>query len=390
MAWGVLRYANAGTSNVSSADNSSASRNRGLLTMQTLSDAIQTDDYEQAIELFYERGWTDGLPIVLPTRKLVEALITASGRDRDEVLGEMPPKNDKVTIEKLAVNAVMGGCRPELFPVVIAAVQAMMAPQHNLGGVIQTTHMCVSLTIVNGPIARKLNFNSRDGVFGNGYRANAAVGRAVRLAIWNLGGAVPGKTDMSTLSNPAEYAFCIAEEEEDNPWEPLHVERGCPPGSDAVTVFACEGPHSADCHGTPAEMLYVLGDTLCALGNNNVHAGGQTLVIINPRQAEELAKAGWSKNDVREHLWDNARRTVSEIAMCGTFRSDVRKMLVEQKRNPARFRVDSPTARIPLTSRPEDIHIVVAGGRTYFAAVCPGWGAHGGYAVTSLIGPSKS
>lgn len=348
-------------------------------------DSFHTDDYELAAELFYERGWTDGLPVVLPTRKLVEAMIAASGRDADESLGEMPPKNDKVTVGKLAVNAVMGGCKPEYFPVVIAAIQAMMQPQHNLGGVIQTTHMCVPLAIVNGPIARKLGFNSRDGVFGNGYRANAAVGRALRLAIWNLGGARPGTTNMSTLSSPAEYAYCIAEEEEDNPWEPLHVERGCPAGSDAVTVFACEGPHSADCHGTPGEMLYVLGDTMAALGNNNVHAGGQTLVVINPRQAEEFSKAGWTKNDVREHLWDNARRTVTEINGTGAFRSGVRKMLVEQRRNPLRFGVDGATARIPLTNSPQDIHIVVAGGRTYFAAVCPGWGAHGGFAATAQI-----
>lgn len=348
--------------------------------------SFETDDYEQAIETFYERGWSDGLPIVLPTRKLVESLIAASGRDRDESLGEMPPKNDNITVEKLAVNAVMGGCTPELFPIVIAAVQAMQAPEHNLNGVIQTTHMCTTLTIVNGPIAKRLNFNSRDGVFGNGFRANAAVGRALRLAMWNLGGAVPGKTDMCTLSNPAEYAFCIAEEEEDNPWEPLHVERGCPAGSDAVTVFACEGPHSADCHGSPGEMLYVLADTMAALGNNNIHTGGQSLVVINPRQAEEFAKAGWTKTDIREHLWDNARRTLAEIKLTGSFRSNMRASLIQQGRQPLRFNVDSPTARIPLTTTPEDIHIVVAGGRTYFAAVCPGWGSYGGYAVTRQIG----
>ena len=135
----------------------------------------------------------------------------------------------------------------------------------------QTTHMCVPLVIVNGPIARELGFNSRDGVFGNGYRANAAVGRAVRLALWNLGGAVPWDTDKATLSHPGEYAFCIAEEEEDNPWPPLHVERGCPPGSDAVTVFACEGPHSV------VLLRHAGGDAarahrlLCGLGNNNMH-----------------------------------------------------------------------------------------------------------------------
>ena len=353
--------------------------------MQSPSSSFQTDDYEQAIEMFFERGWSDGLPIVLPTRKLVDALISRNGYDREESLGEMPPQGGKITIEKLAVNAVMGGCTAELFPVVVAATKAMLEPEHNLNGVIQTTHMCSPLAIVGGPITKRLNFNSKDGVFGNGYRANAAVGRALRLAMWNLGGAVPGKTDMATMSNPSEYTFCIAEEYEDTPWEPLHVERGCAPGSDGVTMFSCEGPHSADCHGTPGEMLYVFADALSALGNNNVHAGGQTLVVINPRQAEEFAKAGWTKNDIREHLWDNARRTVAEIRMTGEFRSGMRANLIKQKRNLPRFGVDAPTARIPLTNTPQDIHIVVAGGRTYFGAVCPGWGSYGGYAVTRPI-----
>jgi len=352
-----------------------------------LTESLQIDDYEQAMETFYERGWTDGLPVMLPTRKLVDAMIAASGRDRNESLGPVSPKNGEATVEKLAINAVMGGCRPEHFPVVLAAFEAMLAPEHNLNGVTQTTHMCVSLTIVNGPIARRLKFNSRDGVFGNGYRSNGAVGRALRLALWNLGGATPWGSDMSTLSHPAEYAFCIAEEEEDNPWEPLHVERGCAAGSDAVTVFACEGPHSVSCIGTPAEMLYVLSDSLCGLGNNNIQTAGQTLVVINPRQAHEFAAAGWSKNDVRCHLWENARRTVDELKHTGIHLENVREAQVQAGRLLSRYSLNGPgpKARIPVTDRPEDIHIVVAGGRTYFAAVLPGWGVFGGYAVTRPV-----
>lgn len=353
--------------------------------MKDLHIAFEADDYDEAIERIYAEGWTDGLPVVLPTDRKVDAMIDASGMEPGEALGEMPPKRGLITIEKLAVNAVMGGCTPELFPVVITAIRAMLEPEHNLSGVIQTTHMATTLTIVSGPAAKALGFNSRDGVFGNGYRANAAVGRALRLAMWNLGGAVPGETDMCTLSNPAEYAFCIAEEYEDNPWEPLHVERGCAPGSSGVTVFACEAPHSADCHGTPSEMLYVLSDTMSALGNNNIHTAGQTLIVINPRQAEEFATAGWTKNDIRMHLWDNARRRVDELGGLGEFRSMRRSPLIEQKLNPVRFGVNYASARIPLTNSPEDIHIVVAGGRTYFAGVCPGWGSYGGYAVTKQL-----
>ena len=350
-----------------------------------LAESFHGDDYEKAVETFYERGWTDGLPIVLPTRRLVDAMIAASGRERTESLGPVSPRMGEATIEMLAINAVMGGCRPEHFPVVLAAFEAMLAPEHNLNGVTQTTHPCVSLAIVNGPIARKLNFNARDGVFGNGYRSNGAVGRALRLALWNLGGAVPGETDMATLSNPAEYAFCIAEEEEDNPWEPLHVERGCAPGSDAVTVFACEGPQSVVCQGTPAEMLYVLADSLCSLGNNNTHTAGQTLVVLNPRQAREFADHGWSKNDIRNHLWENARRTAAELKGGGVLHENMRRAQQDAGRMLKRYTLEDPHARIPVTDRPEDIHILVAGGQTYFAAVLPGWGAYGGYAVTRTI-----
>ena len=348
-------------------------------------DSLQIEDYEQAVELFFARGWTDGLPVVIPTRRLVDALIAGCGRERHESLGAIPPKNGAATIEKLAVNAVMGGCRPEHFPVVLAALEAMLAPEHNLNGVTQTTHMCVSLTIVNGPIARELDFNSRDGVFGNGYRANGAVGRAIRLGLWNLGGATPWGTDKATLSHPGEYAFCIAEEEEDNPWEPLHVERGCAAGSNAVTMFACEGPHSVLCDGDPAEMLHVIADSMATLGTNNIHFGGQMLVILNPQNAEEFAKGGWSKQQIRLYLWENARRGIEDVRACGSVHERMRNAQQEAGRYLARHRVVNPTTRVPVTPAPEDIHIVVAGGRSYFAAVCPGWGSFGGYAVTAPV-----
>ena len=349
--------------------------------------SFQAEDYEQAVETFYERGWTDGLPVVLPTRKLVEAMIAGSGRNRDESLGPIPPKGGEATIEKLAINAVMGGCKPEHFPIVIAAIGAMLDPEHNLNGLSQTTHPCVSLTIVNGPIGKALNFNSRDGVFGNGYRANAVVGRGIRLALWNLGGAVPWDTDKATMSHPGEYTFCIAEEEEDNPWTPFHEERGSAPGSNAVTVFACEGPNSIVCLGTPEQMLHVLTDSICTLGNVNVHVGGQMLVVINPLSAEEFANNGWTKNELRMYLWENARRRLSDVKACGVVHDQFRRAQQLAGRYPSRYEVANPKTMVPVTARPEDIHIIVAGGRTHFAAVLPGWGSYGGYAVTRPVGP---
>lgn len=353
--------------------------------MQLISERLSIEDYDEAVELFYKRNWTDGLPVVLPTRQRVEALIESVKRDPRESLGSIPPKGGEATIEKLAINAVMGGCLPEHFPVVLAAMEALLDPLHNLNGVSTTTHMCVSLIIVNGPIARELGFNCRDGVFGNGYRANAAVGRAVRLALWNLGGAVPWDTDKATLSHPGEYAFCIAEDEAESPWPPLSVDRGLPHGTDAVTVFACEAPHSVLCYGAPEEMLLVLADSMRTLGNNNMHVLGQMLVVLNPINAEEFASRGWSKEDVRRYLWETARRSAGEVKACGPFIEQFRKMEIDAGRYPRRFAVANPDTMVPVTARPEDLLIVVAGGRSYFAGILPGWGGWGGLAVTRQI-----
>ena len=154
--------------------------------MDFCAEAIDVSDYHAAVELFFERGWTDGLAIVPPTEELVEQMIQAAGRAPDEEIGEIPPVQGIATIEKLAINAVMAGCRPEYFPIIITAIEAMLEPEHNLNGVQTTTHSCVPLVIVHGPIATQLGFNSGDGVFGSGFRANGTVGRAIRLILWNL------------------------------------------------------------------------------------------------------------------------------------------------------------------------------------------------------------
>jgi hypothetical protein len=163
------------------------------------------------------------------------------------------------------------------------------------------------------------------------------------------------------------------------------VDRGRPPGSDAVTVFACEGPHSVFCYGTPEEMLHVLTDSMCGLGNNNMHVMGQMLVVLNPLNAEEFAKRGWSKTDVRRYLWEHARRPIEQVRACGVVHEQFRKMERDAGRYPLRYDLDNPTTRVPVSAEPDDIHIVVAGGRSYFAAVLPGWGGFGGFAVTRPI-----
>ncbi|MDP2953962.1 MAG: hypothetical protein Q8O76_11685, partial [Chloroflexota bacterium] len=335
--------------------------------MELKSRRVEVDDALEAIELFFERRWSDGLPIVPPTPDKVEEMIRYAGRDPREELGSVPPRYGVATIEKLAINSVMAGCLPQYFPVVIAAVEAMLEPRFNLNGIQTTTHCNEPLLIVNGPIVKELGINAGDSVFGGGFRANATIGRASKLILWNLGQSYPSETDKSTFSHPGRFSFCIAENEEASPWEPLHVERGLPPGSSAVTVFACEAPHSILSSGPAETVLRTVWHSMATLGNNNIDLGGETLVLISARNAAQFEREGWSKQRVKQYIWEKARLPRALVASAGLF--------------PGRLK----TEEIALTKGPEDIHVVVAGGFGQFCACCPGWGDLGGFAITKEI-----
>ena len=345
-------------------------------------------DYEELVDRFYAEGWTDGLPVVLPTTGLVEAML--GGRDADEVLGPVPPQGLTATVGLAAVNAVMAGCRPEYFPLVLATVRAALNPAHNINGVTCTTHMCVSLAIVNGPQVERLGFNAGDGVFGNGTRANGAVGRALRLLLWNLGGARPGNQDKSTLSHPGEWSYCIAEDEGNGRWGPLSVDRGVAPGTDAVTLFACEAPHSIVAIGTPEAMLDRVRSQIVARGSNNSEypfgLGGQMLVTFNAEQVERFDDAGWSKADVRRWLWERCTCKVRDRLESGDpYSSEVGARDGFLARGEAWADWSDLDADVPLVPAADDYLVVVCGGRSYFASVAPGWGPFGGFAVTEEV-----
>ncbi|MGH7746307.1 MAG: hypothetical protein ACREQ5_16335, partial [Candidatus Dormibacteria bacterium] len=180
----------------------------------------------EAIELMYQAGWTDGLPVVPPLQELVDDFVRFVDGSPEDVVGEIPPLGGKATLAKVAANAVMAGCRPEYMPVVLAALDAMLDEKFNLGGMQCSTHLSTPLLIVNGPIRHELGINCGANVFGQGWRANATIGRAVKLILVNIGGAVPGETDKATLGHPGKYSYCIGENEEESRWDPLHVERG--------------------------------------------------------------------------------------------------------------------------------------------------------------------
>ncbi|TPW09942.1 MAG: thiol-disulfide oxidoreductase domain-containing protein, partial [bacterium] len=210
-------------------------------------------------------------------------MLAATTRDRAELVGEIPPNLGRATVEKIAINAVMAGCRPEYLPVVIAAVEAVTDPAFNLHGLAATTHFAAPLIIVNGSIRTRLGLNCAAGVFGPGFRANATIGRALRLGITNLGGAKPGEISMSTFGHPGRYTYCVGEYEEASPWEPLHVERGYPAEQSCVTLFAGEAPHGINDHasrGAP-QLVASLGWSMAGIWNHkNFPLYGHTLLVI--------------------------------------------------------------------------------------------------------------
>ena len=311
------------------------------------------DEYEAVQGLFLAKGWGDGLPVVPPTPARVEAMLAAGeaeGRDDFGVAEklEIPPNWGEATPEKMAINAVMAGCRPEHFPVVVAAVRAITDPAFNLYAIQATTHPCAPLVIVNGPIREKLGMNSGSGAYGPGWRSNAVIGRAVRLILLNVGGAYPGSGDMSTQGAPSKYGYCVAENEEGNPWEPLHVERGFSPEQSAVTVVAGEPPHNINDHtGSSAEdILTIVAGAMAVTGANNAYTGGETLLALGPEHAATIALDGLSKDDVRDWLNERAQVPLERYT---------EETMLE------RFgRV--PEGPVPMVGSREDLAIIVLGG----------------------------
>ncbi|MBI4308002.1 MAG: hypothetical protein HY684_04275 [Chloroflexi bacterium] len=372
--------------------------------MRLVSERVVAADMDDAVEEAYRRGWTDGLPIVPPTESKVSRVLEYLGRDPQENLGIVPPKNGIATMEKVAINAVMAGCLPEHVPVVLAGLKAMLQPAFNLNGVQATTHCVAPLAIVSGPIVQKLGFNAADGCFGGGSRANATVGRALRLILWNIGGGYPGEIDKATFGHPGKYTYCIAENQKDNPWEPLHVERGLNSEDSAVTMFGCEAPHSVMAGPGPAlASLDTIADSIATLGSNSTHLGGETLACIGPRIASVLAKAGFTRRTIKDYLYENARKPLgalkrgpraSDLETEADFRWPKRRATLaldpEMRRRlwPKWIDEQRDDAMVPIFERSEDIHIAVAGGwgaTAGFCMVCPGWGHMGGMAHTQRI-----
>ena len=267
---------------------------------------------------------TDGLPVAPPLHDVVEALIAGSGRPADDLVAIIPPRDGRATVEVIAANAAMAGARPEHMPVIIAALEAMSAPEHNLRGLLLTTHPCWPLVIVSGDEVQQLGMATAEQVFsGGGNRANVAIGRAVKLVLWNVGGTFPGEPVKEVFGQPGRFAYCIAESA-DSPWEPFHRSRGLDAAS-GVTVFSCDAPTSVSmwgCDDEPPNRLAQAADAMSVRGSNNTHTMGQMLVVFTPSEARHLAARGYGRAEVQATLFQQARRRLGAIRPRGPLRPD--------------------------------------------------------------------
>ena len=337
-------------------------------------------DEAAALEAFHARGWTDGLPIVIPTPERVAEMLTAGGTDADIILGTIGPLGGEATVEKVAINAVMAGCLPEHFPVVLAAVKAVCDPAFDIGEVQSTTHALGPGIIVNGPARQACGpIASGWGALGPGHRANASIGRALRLVLINIGGGRPGLSDMAVLGQPGKFTCCVAEAEEDSPFPPLHTAFGFDAEQSAVTLVGVESPHSVmavvdkDDPEGPERLLRVLAASIANAGSNNTYfGGGAVIVLLNPIHAGILAEAGMTRAEVQQRLAELAVTPRATLSSYAPF-------------NP--ISPGEPGDVIPAVRKPENIVVAVAGGPGIYSAVFNSWGGGrtGGVPVTKEI-----
>ncbi len=332
-------------------------------------EALTFASHDEALEAFHGRGWTDGLPVILPTEARVRAMIAGSGRAADQVIGSVPPRWAEASVENIAINAVMAGCLPEHMPVLITALQAACDPAFGLYGIQATTHPCGILIVVTGPEAARLKLNGKFGCFGPGNRANAAIGRALRLVLVNVGGAIPGQGDMSTQGSPGKYTYCIAENEAATPWEPLRVALGFGRGDSTVTVYGAESPHNVNDHQclTAHTVLGTIASVMSTIGSNNAACidMGDVLVVLGPEHAQTIFAGGMTRRDVQRFLYERARNAVGHLRNRAQWNMERWPKWIDQ---------ESDETLVPIVGQPEDIHVMVAGGAGKHSSFIPTFG----------------
>lgn len=325
------------------------------------------NDPDAINKLYRERGWSDGLPIVPPTLERVARMLHHTSRGRDEIVARLAPGYGAATVERIAINAVLAGCDPEYLPVLIAATEAVADPRFSLQGIQATTNPVAVWVVLNGPVIEHLGVNAEINCLGQGTWANATLGRALRLILQNIGGARPGEMDRATHGQPAKYSFCCAENEAENPWEPLHMECGFSPDQSTVTVVGTEGTMNMNTHAKEApELARVIAETMIHPPSNEYVHGGEPWLLLSPEHAEVFKRGGLSKADVKRELWTRSKMPASRLS----------EKELERARASRTEELGDLTAdtMIPIAPQPEDIRIVVAGGPGTHSVYIPCFG----------------
>ena len=321
-------------------------------------------DFDQWNDYAVDQGWSDGLPLYVPSEEKVAALVAACHGD-NEPFPPMPPRRVVPTLQSIAANAVMAGCRPEYFPAVVAAVRAVLVPGYNLHGTLATTHPCGQGLYISGPIRREIGLNCGSNCFGQGNRANAAIGRAMQLVLLNIAGGKPGEMDRSTQGSPAKYSFCFGENEEESPWEPYHVRRGFAAGDSVVSVQSSEPPHNINDHASTSGdgILTTIAGTISETGSNIIYGKGPYTIVLGPEHAQTIHRDGYTIADIQQKLYELSAVDVSRVSP-------------EQRHHYETERDQTPVnGKYYVSPSPEDIHILVAGGAGKHSAFIPTFGA---------------
>ena len=325
----------------------------------------QVDEFE----FFLEKEWSDGFPVVTPTEERIARMLTGTARDHDDVIGSIPPAMEVATVRSVAVHALMAGCRPEYLPVVIAATELMLRDEFNVNGVQGTMHGVAPMMIVNGPYAADIGIHGGNGCMGPGFRANATIGRAIRLILMNLGAGIPGVSSMTIFGMPSRFTYCLTENMEDHPWESLSVSKGYSGDENVITMAMVESPRFCfdDVSDEPIRLMNGIADTMVAMGSWNMHTRSDMVVAMGPQHAAICANSGMSRADGHSRLCDMAGRKVRDLKNGGNWRRE-RALAFPIEVDP-----DNDDFFIPAIKNPEDLQLIVAGGWGPCTAVCHGW-----------------
>ena len=333
-------------------------------------------------EFFLEKQWSDGLPVVTPTESRVQQMLAGARRDPEELIGTIPPAMEPATVRTVAIHAVMAGCKPEYLPVVLGGISLMLREEFNMNGVQGTMHGVAPLMIVNGPYAQKIGLHGGNGCFGPSFRANATIGRAIRLMMLNLGGGIAGIASATIFATPMRYTACITENTERSPWETLACSKGYAVTDNVITCAMVESPRLCfdDVSQEPQRLLNGIADSMVAMGSWNMHAQSDMVVAMGPQHATICAEAGMNRADVHARLCELAGRRERDLKNGGNWRRE-RALGFPIKVNP-----DDDAFFIPAIKDPKDLQLIVAGGWGPCTAVCHGWSGgsravHGSYEI---------